>query len=397
MGRKGFLYLAACIGFIFISVLVIKILSVSDSHPSFNPANSTEKNTYWSSQGQYREQHLANINQLSTQLPKIEPKEELVLYNGSIEHIFFHPLIAYPELAFDHDYLSKGYYDWFITVKEFNRILESLYDHNYILIDIDSIYEEKIVDGKEILSKKELLLPKNKKPIILSIDDLNYYDYMRENGNIHKLIVDDKNQIATYSISPDGKEIIAHDNEIIPILESFIKEHKNFSFNGARGIIALTGYQGILGYRTNEMESPDFDQEKATAIQVADRLKEMGWKFASHGYGHLDAKKVSDQRLVNDTLRWKEEVESLIGPTNIYIYPYGSRLKSGSKKLNDLIEMGFKLFMSVGPKPYIHYDSEYILMDRRHIDGIAFEDQKDRLLDLFDVNDVIDEVRNNEK
>ncbi|MCL5677303.1 MAG: hypothetical protein M1602_05490, partial [Firmicutes bacterium] len=53
-----------------------------------------------------------------TSQPPAEPRpveERLVAYSGPIEHIFFHPLIAYPELAFDNDSLARGYDDWFIT------------------------------------------------------------------------------------------------------------------------------------------------------------------------------------------------------------------------------------------------------------------------------------------
>ena len=32
------------------------------------------------------------------------------------------------------------------------------------------------------IKKKSLKLPKGKKPLILSIDDMNYYEYMRGNG-----------------------------------------------------------------------------------------------------------------------------------------------------------------------------------------------------------------------
>ena len=46
-----------------------------------------------------------------------------VEYNGVVEHLFFHPVIAYPELAFDGDRQEKGLDDWMVTVGEFNKIL----------------------------------------------------------------------------------------------------------------------------------------------------------------------------------------------------------------------------------------------------------------------------------
>ena len=39
-------------------------------------------------------------------------------YDGVVEHLFFHPVVAYPELAFDGDYKSDGSDDWMVTAGE---------------------------------------------------------------------------------------------------------------------------------------------------------------------------------------------------------------------------------------------------------------------------------------
>lgn len=319
--------------------------------------------------------------------------EKLVVYKGPVQHIFFHPLIAYPELAFDNDRMSNGYDDWFITVKEFNSILDSLYEKNFILIDINYLYEEKEENGRRIMKKRELLLPENKKPLIISIDDLNYYKYMIDNGNVHKLILDDNGNIATYSITPKGEIKIAYDNEIVPILDEYVNKHPDFSFMGAKGIIALTGYEGILGYRTNETDSPKYESEKNEALSIVKRLKDTGWTFSSHSFGHIDVSKVSLEKLINDTERWKREVESLIGPTNVFIYPYGSEVYPGDKKFDYLVESGFNMICAVGPETYLRFRPDCVLMDRRHIDGVAFRKQREKFLDLFDSNEIMDSVR----
>lgn len=319
---------------------------------------------------------------------KQTPPLKLKTYEGPIEHIFFHPLIAYPELAFDHDSLAKGYNDYFVTVNEFRRILKELYQNGYILIDIHSLFEVR-EDGTIV--RKELNLPEGKKPLILSIDDMNYYDYMRENGNVYKLILDEKGNVVSYSISPDGKEIISYDQAIVPILDQFVQQHPDFSFKGAKGLIALTGYQGVLGYRTNESN----EHEKEEALKVIKRLKETGWTFASHGYGHLDAAKVSYERLVADTTQWKKEVEPLVGTTRVYVYPYGSRVETGSNKFQYLINSGFKVLCSIGPRPFLQeYNHQVLMMDRRHIDGIALQTQQEQLSPLLDAKNVLEkEVR----
>jgi hypothetical protein len=320
--------------------------------------------------------------------PQPQPEEELVPYKGKIEHIFFHPLIAYPERAFDHDSLSKGYNDWFITVQEFNKILDSLYEKHFILVSL--------TDTAALAAKQQLQLPKGKKPLVLSVDDMNYYDYMLENGNVQRLVLDEKGETASLSANAKGEKVIRRDNEIVPLLDDFVRNHPDFSFRGAKGTIALTGYQGVLGYRTNEPERASYEQDKNEAIRVIDRLKATGWTFASHGYGHLDAPKVSYDRFVKDTQRWKKEVEPLVGPTEVYIYPFGSALQPKDPKFRFLLDSGFHLLCGIGPTAYLDVNPDYTLMDRRHIDGIALHEQRSRYLDLFDSKEIIDGARPSE-
>ena len=48
-------------------------------------------------------------------------------WDGIVEHLFFHPVVAYPELAFDGDAQDIGIDDYMVTVGEFNKILQSVY------------------------------------------------------------------------------------------------------------------------------------------------------------------------------------------------------------------------------------------------------------------------------
>ena len=331
---------------------------------------------------------------LKAQLARYQTRAaELVLYNGPVQHIFFHPLIVHPEKAFDDDRMARGLNEFMVTVKEFNLIVESLYERDFILIDTHEIFEERVNNGETELVRKELWLPENKKPLILSIDDLNFYPYMKENGMNHKLVLDSEGNVAADLFSPEGKEITAYDTEIITILDRFVVDNPGFSYKGAKGIIALTGFNGVLGYQTDAISSPAYDAEKEQALAVIERLKETGWSFACHGYGHIDTARRSLDDLIKDTEKWKVEVESLIGPTDMYIYPYGSSVPTTDPRFKYLQQSGFKVFCGVGPKEYMRYYPDSIVMDRRHMDGIAFWHQPETLEDLFSVNEVIDPVR----
>ena len=236
--------------------------------------------------------------------------EDLEEFTGRIDHIFFHPLVAFPE---------------------FNRVLSALYKNDFILVGIHDIYGEIDKDGVKTFGRKKLMRPKGKKPIIISVDDLNYYEYMKEKGTVHKLILDEEGKIATCTKKDDGREMIAYDNEIIPILDSFVHQYPDFSYNNSKGTLAVTGYDVVFGYKTNR-DSPIKETEIAEAKKIADALKETGWTFASHSYGHIHANAVTYERVMDDTIKWKNEVQNIVGPTYTYIYPYGEDVpKDGGK------------------------------------------------------------------
>lgn len=321
--------------------------------------------------------------------PPPPPVYELAPFEGRVEHIFFHPLIAYPERAFDGDYQAQGLDDYFVTVKEANALLDALYEKGFMLVDINKMFK---VNEDGTLSQNAFLFPVNKKPLVISLDDVNYYEYMLEHGMVSKLVLDSKGEIATESVNLAGETEIRRDLEIIPIIDQFVKDHPDFSFEGAKGVVGLTGYEGILGYRTHA-DSPNRAAECEAVKPIINRLKETGWTFASHSYAHRNTPDLSYEVLLEDTRKWQAEVQSLIGPTPIYLYPYGSGLKVGDARLSMLREHGFMMFCHVGVESYIKYTDSAIVLDRRHVDGIAFRQQRELNLDLYDADLIFDPVR----
>ena len=312
----------------------------------------------------------------------------LTEYQGPVEHIFFHPLIAYKELAFDGDYQEKGLDDYFTTVPEFKEVIRQLYENNYILIDIGLIYD---VEEDGSVTKSKLMLPEGKKPVVISIDDLNFYDYMKEHGMAHGFMIQD-GRIVTYSDRPDGTRDISDDNAIVPILDRFVKEHPDFSFGGAKGIIASTGYNGTLGFPTHETESPDYQENFKKAKEMADHLKSTGWSFASHSYGHGSPSKQSYEKLCRDNDLWIKEVVPIVGETDVYIYPYGELIDVDDPKHKYIEQNGFKMFCGVQSRePYLRFYDGSVLMQRRNIDGIAMKGNK--IGNMFDVSLILDPDR----
>ena len=326
-------------------------------------------------------------------------------WSGIVEHLFFHPVIAYPELAFDGDAQANGLDDFMVTVDEYNKILQSVYDNDYVLVDIGDVWSETTgEDGQSKMVRNPLYLPEGKKPLILSFDDTNYYPYMLENGLTYQLILGEDGKIASWGLDPQGNEVVSRDLDAIPILDKFVEEHPDFSPFGAKGCLSLTGYEGILGYRTQtDTKSWSAEQEanrqlEREAVQpIIAELKRTGWTFGSHTWGHIRLGAKSLEAVQADTERWLDEVGSLVGPTTILFYPHGERpdgndWQTTGPNFRYLQSMGFRVFCSVGVESfsYIKKDICAVICDRLHPDGTTLRHSRKRYLQFYDAKDIMD-------
>ncbi|MGN8874817.1 polysaccharide deacetylase family protein [Pseudoflavonifractor sp. HCP28S3_F10] len=339
--------------------------------------------------------------------------------NQVVEHLFFHPVIAYPQWAF-HDgptpqSQKDGLDDWMVTVDEFNKILQSVYDNGYILVRMEDVWSEQTNEnGEARMVRNTLKLPEGKKPLVISFDDVNYYPYMLEEGFTSKLVLGDDGQIWAECTDPYTKEtFLTQDLDATTLLDKFVLEHPDFSLNGAKAIYSLTGYEGILGYRTqNDIDiaaddpaRPAFDAKRQQEIEavkpVIQRLKETGWTFGSHTWGHINLSTSSMERIQRDTLRWAEEVGSLVGPTNILFYPHGARPdgdhdqgESYGEQFKWLQSQGFRIFASVGINSYSQVKSTIsaVICDRLHPDGTTLRSVRARewYQQFYDATQIID-------
>jgi hypothetical protein len=316
------------------------------------------------------------------------PEPVMVVFQGDLLNIFFHPVVAIPEIGFTGD-MKDHFLEWFVSADEYRRILWELYEQDYVLIDINEFYDVTYNDGRKIITTRDLLVPEGKRPIILSIDDLNYYPSMRRNGVVHKLVLDEKGNIAAWTDNDEGG-VISYDDDIITITEDFIRQHPGFSIRGARGIIALTGYMGVLGYQIQRLNAPDHAEQVERATAVANRLKEMGWRFASHGWAHLNMRETPMDSFINDTNLWDRYVRPITGDTDLYIYPFGPGVERIPEKHRILRERNFNIFFGVGSGYDIIEGGDFIYMSRKNIDGFYFRTYRNRENRIFNIDRVID-------
>lgn len=305
-------------------------------------------------------------------------------WDGIVEHLFFHPVVAYPELAFDGDAQANGIDDYMVTVGEYNKILQSVYENNYVLVDITDVWSETTgEDGQPKMVRNTLYIPEGKKPLIFSYDDTNYYPYMLENGFTYKLVIGDDGKVWSWGLDPQGNEVTSRDLDAITILDKFVEEHPDFSPFGAKGSLSLTGYCGILGYRTQtekEDQSAAHEEnrqkEREAVKPIIEELKRTGWTFGSHTWGHINLAKKSLDVVKEDTEKWLSEVGELVGATPILYYPHGARpdgddVKQTGPIFQYLQSKGFRVFASVGINSYskIKGDISAVICDRLHPDG----------------------------
>lgn len=340
----------------------------------------------------------ASAEPVNTEVKEDMPKVEipLVKYEGPVYHVFFHSLIAYNEKAFDGDSREEGYNYWMTTVSEFENMLPLLMEKGFVLYDIEELVEPDPENATKI-RKKDIYLPEGKIPLVLSIDDVNYYEYMKNDGFASKLVLDKNGDVTNEIVTPDGEVILSRRADVMPILDDFVKKNPDFSWNGAKGILALTGYQGALGYRITDLTGEELNIAIDSATKVANRLKETGWKFACHSYTHNQYFKkytITMAEMKSDAERWLKYIEPVTGKTPIYISPFGVRFKSTDERYRYLVDKGFTIFCPVQKTPELTLYGDNAIMTRFNLDGYSLNKRKDYINEhFFDVEKVYDKER----
>lgn len=336
-----------------------------------------------------------------------------------ITHVFFHTMIRDTAKAFDGDQKEGGYNQVMTTMSEFAAIMESMYEKGYVMV---SLHDMCTVNSDGTVSRGEIRLPPGKTPFVLSQDDVSYYHYMDGDGFAQKLIVDENGDVKNTYIEDDGS-ISVGDYDMVPWIDTFVKEHPDFSYHGHKGIIALTGYEGVLGYRTDEVyrtrdsgriteyqqlffdQHPDFDEaawqnEVEQARAVAEAMKASGWEFASHTWGHISPQAKGIDLVKQDTERWQNNVASVVGDTDVIIFAFGADIGDWQPYTNDneyfsyLKQMGFNIYCNVdSSKNWVQFGDTFMRQGRRNLDGYRMYYNPDMLSDLFNVDSVWDSAR----
>ena len=322
-------------------------------------------------------------------------KSTLVRANPrKITHVFFHTLIMDNSKAFDGDDRQKGYNQVMTTKSEFLKILQSMYDRGFVLVRLHDIaYETTLDDGSVGFREGDIMLPPGKQPFVMSQDDVCYYEYMDGDGFAKRVIVGEDGR-PTCEMKMDDGSISVGSYDLIPLLDDLYDEaHANTNKK----------YEDFLA------ERPDFnyEQERQDAARVAECLKASGYELASHSWGHRNMGNIDMEDFIADTDKWEDQVETLTGPCDIILFPFGSDIgdwhpyDTSSERFQYLHSKGFRYFCNVDSnKYYVQIGADHMRQGRRNLDGYRMYYDlpesgtgNEHLKDLFDVNEVFDRDR----
>lgn len=342
-------------------------------------------------------------------------KHSMVTWNSNqVPNLSFHVLIADLEAALaDPTYGESGnnrYNRNFITTEEFSAILNRLYENGYVLVDLSDfyVYEYSASAGKNVYTEKQLLLPEGKKPFMLTATHCNYYTYMIDSnrdgkpdsdgaGFASKLKWD--NGFYNEMVTSDGSTVTG-DFDLVPLLEKFIEQHPDFSYKGARAILAVSGYDGIFGYRINSdtLSNAELEEEQNGAATLIQHLKDAGYTMACYTYGNMDYGVKSPHDIWVDIQSWQMEIAPIVGQTDILVFAQEADIGTSydnNEKFDILYEAGYRFFL--GSTPFIsrEVDELYVRHSRLMVTGSTLYHHSDWFTQLFSTKDLLDLRRNN--
>lgn len=303
----------------------------------------------------------------------------------------------------------------YVTTAEFSAILQQLYDNGYILVSVYDLAEKTVAaDGTVTVSAGKLYLPEGKKPILLTQAGGNFFTYMVDgdgdgladksgSGFPSRLILDENGELTCEYVDAEGNTVTGS-YDFITILNDFIETHPDFSYRGARATIAFTGYDGLLGYRTDaetvEKLGQEFYDSQISQVQpVLAKLKEQGYDFACYTYDMANYGEMSVSSIQSDLAMWTDEVQPILGDVDILVYPYGGDI-GGEKeysgdKYEALSSFGFRYFIGQdsSTRAWGQITENYLRQTRRNVTGALMYYSYSYYEDLFDATKIIDSAR----
>lgn len=329
---------------------------------------------------------------------------------SGIPNLSFHVLMADASRACNKDIagdLAPSYNKNFVSVEEFGRILNQLYAGNYVLVDFNSFISSTTgVDGNESFFTKSMYLPKGKRPVMITETLVNYFEYMVDpdkdgkpdstgHGFANKLVLDANGNIKAAYVDSNGQSQIGN-YDLVPVLEAFIEEHPDFSYRGARATLAVTGSEGVFGYRTNTSYVQRFgqtfyDDEVAEAKKVVEALRNKGYTIACNTYSNQEYRKMNTLQIQAEMQNWTNQIAPVLGDVNTIVFARNSDIEAYSgTTFNVLYNAGIRFFLNSGSSPRVDANTTFVRQTRLMVTGENMAWYSSQFSEYFDCNVVMD-------
>ena len=318
-----------------------------------------------------------------------------------------------PRALANPDY-GSGFNRNYITTTEFSRILEQLYANGYMLVSpYDLVSASQAPDGKTKLSPGTVYLPADKKPIILTQLGCNYFTYTVDSdgdglpdkggsGMPYRLALDENGNLVSQMVDAAGNDLTGS-YDFVTILNDFVAAHPDFSYRGARGVLAVTGYDGLFGYRTDpetaeKISQQFYDAQLAEVVPVIEKVRADGFDIACMSYDYINYASVGASEVGKDLERWNNEVLPLLGTVDMMVMPYediipGRDLYTG-EKYDTMVSGGFRYFMAKGgSEPWGQLTENYARISFLPVTGRDLNSAPEIYSDYFKAADVLDPQR----
>ena len=284
-----------------------------------------------------------------------EAADNLVVWDDptAIPNLSFHVLIEDPTRAYADD-LASSYKSNFVTTAQFAQILDQLYTNGYVVVNLDScLSETTAADGTVTCTVQPIYLPAGKKPIMITETLVNYFGYMVDSdddgapdkggaGFANQLVIHNGDIKANY-VDADGNQFIG-DYDLVPILNTFMEDHPGFSYRGAKAILAVTGEEGVFGWRTAGGDEAAISGAKA----LVSALRADGYQIASNSYGNLNYGSTSLDQIDTDLNSWNTKAANVLGEVDILVIARGGELAPGSTRFEKAYTAGFRYVLDNG-------------------------------------------------
>ena len=339
----------------------------------------------------------------------LNEKSKLVEWKdvNAIPNLSFHVLIENPVRAYADREWGGQYNRNFVTTGEFSKILDELYNNGYVLVDLKSfVASNEDLTGTMNFSYNSIYLPEGKKPVMISETMVNYFNYMIDSngdgepdaggaGFACRLVVDANGDIKAQYVD-ENNQTLTGDYDLVPILETFIKAHPDFVYRGSRATLAVSGSEGVFGYRTDssyvQTKGQEYrDQQVAEAKVVVDALREKGYTIACYTYANKNYRTFSVNELRTDLQNFTNQAIPVLGDVDTIIFAQGVDLESYSdNKFDVLYSAGYRYFIGAAQEIKTEINITYVHQNRLMVTGNAMAWHSNLFTNYFDCNVVLD-------